>query len=123
MASSDLDTATRTTHPSFRVVMAPERIPISAKSVFLSGSVPTRKSYDWRASLTDSLRHLPITILNPFRLDWDSSWKEDIADDRFREQVEWELDYQEKADIIVTYFDPDTEAPVTLLELGLFVRD
>ena len=80
-------------------------------------------THGWRASLTNSLQHLPITILNPHRLDWDSSWKEDISNDRFREQVEWELDYQEKADVIASYFDPATKAPITLLEFGLFARD
>lgn len=103
--------------------MAPERILISTKSVFFSGSVDIRKSLDWQTSLTNSLQHLPVTILNPWRPDWDSSWKEDISNSQFREQVEWELDYMEKADIIATYFDPATKAPVTLLELGLFARD
>lgn len=29
---------------------------------------------------------------------------------------------QEAADVIAMYFDPDTKAPITLLELGLFAR-
>jgi len=33
--------------------------------------------------------------------------------------VTWELDMQEAADVVVVYFHPDTQAPVSLLELGL----
>jgi len=34
--------------------------------------------------------------------------------------VEWELSAQEAADLM--YFAPDTRAPITLLELGLFAK-
>lgn len=65
---------------------------------------------------------MPVTIYNPYRSDWDSSWHEDINFAPYREQVEWELEKQEKADIIVIYFYPASHAPVSLLELGLCAR-
>jgi hypothetical protein len=34
--------------------------------------------------------------------------------------VEWELDGLQRADVIAMHFDPATQAPITLLELGLF---
>jgi hypothetical protein len=40
----------------------------------------------------------------------------------YREQVEWELEKQDKADNIVIYFHPATQTPVSLLEFGLCVR-
>ncbi|KAK3945752.1 hypothetical protein QBC46DRAFT_424476 [Diplogelasinospora grovesii] len=62
---------------------------------------------------------IPITIFNPLRADWDSSWREDPSLPPFKEQVEWELEMQERADVVVFYFGPHTDAPITLLELGL----
>ncbi|KAF6803287.1 hypothetical protein CSOJ01_10988 [Colletotrichum sojae] len=91
----------------------------TTKSIFLAG---TTKS-PWRESLTTSISHLPVTIFNPFRPDWDASWREDLSDARFRDQVDWELEMQERADVVVVYFEAGTEGHVSLLELGLCVRD
>jgi hypothetical protein len=38
------------------------------------------------------------------------------------EQVEWELAGLEQASLIAMYFEPSTQAPITLLELGLFAQ-
>ncbi|KAK1846587.1 hypothetical protein CCHR01_10750 [Colletotrichum chrysophilum] len=91
----------------------------AGKSVFLAGTTSKR---DWRKDLIESIAHLPITIFNPFRPDWDSTWREDISDTRFKEQVEWELEMQERANIVIVYFEPGTEAHISLLELGLCAR-
>lgn len=88
-------------------------------SVFFAG---TTSRGDWRKDLARSISHLSVTIFNPFRPDWDSTWKEDISDERFKGQVEWELEMQERADIIIVYFEPGTEAHISLLELGLCAR-
>ncbi|KAK4135111.1 hypothetical protein BT67DRAFT_291567 [Trichocladium antarcticum] len=94
-------------------------IPARKTSFFLAG---TTAGEDWRSSLINSVLHLPIIVFNPLRRDWDSSWREDATFGPFREQVEWELEMQEKADAIVLYFGPGTDAPVSLLELGLCAR-
>ena len=39
------------------------------------------------------------------------------------ELLQWELEGQERATIIVMYFDPKGKAPITLLELGLHAKD
>lgn len=93
-----------------------------AKSIFLAGTTSQVDPTDWRQALSTSLTDLPITIYNPYRADWDSSWREDIDFAPFREQVEWELDRQAQADLVVVYFHPATKAPVSLLELGVWVR-
>ena len=76
----------------------------------------------WQAQLESELAGTPGTILNPRRDDWDSSWVQSKDSPQFREQVEWELLAQERADIIAMYFDPATKSPITLMELGLFVQ-
>jgi hypothetical protein len=60
--------------------------------------------------------------LNPRRDNWDSGWKQSKDNPKFKEQVEWELNAQEQADIISFYFAPNTKSPISLLEFGLFAR-
>lgn len=80
------------------------------------------KAADWQTQLTNELSHLDITILNPRRDDWDSSWEQTIKNEQFKTQVRWELTALEQADIVVMYFDPATKSPISLLELGLFAK-
>lgn len=77
---------------------------------------------NWQSTVEAAFQHHDVTIFNPRRDDWDSSWAQEMTNPPFRAQVEWELAAQEQADLIVMYFDPATKAPITLLELGLFAR-
>ncbi len=91
-------------------------------SVFLAGSIDMGAAKDWQSSIAEALAGADVTILNPRRDAWDASWEQSISNPEFRGQVEWELAAQEKADVIAMYFDPQTKAPITLLELGLFAN-
>ena len=111
---------TQSSNARAQVVAAPERQkPTGKRSIFLAG---TTSCHDWRKDLIDAIAHLPVTIFNPLRSDWDSSWREDIEFPPFAEQVHWELDMQEHADVVVVYYGPGTDAPISLLELGLCAR-
>ncbi|PWI67807.1 hypothetical protein PCL_02728 [Purpureocillium lilacinum] len=108
------------------VYLAPQRPPANSSRpyIFLAGTTTqatrTPGDDDWRQRLiATTLRRHPVTVLNPHRADWDATWREDYADARWAEQVEWELDMQERADLVVVYLGPATDAPVSLLELGL----
>jgi nucleoside 2-deoxyribosyltransferase len=92
------------------------------KVVFLAGSIAMGQAEDWQQVAGNYLAKNGILALNPRRLAWDSSWVQTIDNAPFREQVEWELDGLERADKIVFYFDPSTQAPITLLELGLWAK-
>jgi hypothetical protein len=94
----------------------------SRPSLFLAGSIEMGAADGWQERLIAALGDLDVVILNPRRRAWDSSWKQSIHEPQFREQVEWELSGLERASLIAVYFAPDTKAPVTLLELGLFAR-
>ncbi len=105
------------------VVYAPtSSFPSSRPSVFLAGSIEMGVAEDWQTRFTKDLSHLPITIYNPRRPDWDSSWKQTKDDPQFRQQVEWELDHLARASVVALYFDPATKSPISLLELGLFAN-
>ena len=106
-----------------QIIRAPSEEPIrGTKSVFLAGTTTAVGDVDWREKLSASLSEHPITIFNPNRPDWDSTWREDINFAPYREQVLWELDKQVKADLVVVYFHPATMAPISLLEFGLSAR-
>ncbi|KAL2150570.1 hypothetical protein VTH82DRAFT_7133 [Thermothelomyces myriococcoides] len=114
--------------PKAQVILAPLRPTITGKvAVFLSGpttgtAAAAAAGTDWRQAVIHAVSHLPVTVINPFRADWDGTWREDPSFAPFREQTEWELDMQERADLVVVYFGPETDAPVSLLELGLCAR-
>jgi hypothetical protein len=106
-----------------QVIYAPsEEAPRHAKSIFLAGTTSKVDTADWRETLSASLSRHPVTIYNPYRADWDSTWREDANFTPYREQVRWELDKQAKADLVVVYFHPATQAPVSLLEFGLSAK-
>lgn len=101
---------------------APEALTGPRPWVFLAGSIEQGRAELWQERVAHTLRDRGGTLLNPRRPEWDASWRQSIDEPRFREQVEWELDAQERCDSILMYFDPATKAPITLLELGLFAR-
>lgn len=89
--------------------------------VFLGGSIEMGVAEKWQDRIVNDLSKSTCLILNPRRDDWDASWVQDpTKGTKFWQQVSWELQGQEVADIICYYFDPNTKSPITLLELGLF---
>lgn len=105
-----------------KVVFAPNPPNLNAAtiSIFLAGSIDMGKAIDWQSSLTTSLAHRPVTILNPRRPNWE--WNEGFQGAEFEEQVNWELDGLEKCDIVALFLAKDSKAPISLLELGLCAR-
>ena len=104
-----------------KIIKPPSKIEIGTKSsIFLAGSIEMGKAINWQKRIEEALIEFDGIILNPRRDDWDSSWKQEIQNDQFREQVEWELEALEKCSMIAMYFDPETKSPISLLELGLF---
>jgi len=92
-------------------------------SVFLAGSIEMGIAENWQETIEAALEYeKDLCILNPRRNDWDASWKQDKENKQFSEQVNWELDALETANMIVFYFSPETKSPVSMLELGLFAR-
>lgn len=106
---------------TMKVIKAPNSFAEEKRfSIFLAGSIEMGQAEDWQSKVQDMLKDQDCLILNPRRDDWDSSWAQSKDNPHFREQVEWELDALEHAELILMYFDPNTRSPITLLELGLF---
>lgn len=107
-----------------KVYKAPEKINWDSvgKTMFLAGSIDMGKAVDWQTKVTEMLDDHDVVVLNPRRDDWDSSWEQKKENKQFNEQVTWELECQEKADILYIFFSNDSQAPITLLELGLFCK-
>lgn len=108
------------------VIKAPCNLPQSVSNfsatVFLAGSIEMGTAEDWQTEITNDLKDVDVTVLNPRRDDWDNSWVQSIDNPQFREQVEWELGAMERSNLIAMYFSPGTKSPITLLEFGLHTR-
>ncbi|MDH4127333.1 MAG: nucleoside 2-deoxyribosyltransferase domain-containing protein [Spirochaetota bacterium] len=103
-----------------KIIKPPSKFILDSRSIFLAGSIEMGKAENWQEKVERLLKDTDWTILNPRRDDWDTSWKQTKDNKQFREQVEWELEAQEGCDKILMYFDPNTKATISLLELGLF---
>ncbi|CAI6258071.1 unnamed protein product [Periconia digitata] len=109
----------RAQNAEFTVNFPPDRPKITQPSVILYGAIESSPTENWATSLTKSLSHLAVTVINPRCDAWDSTWDEDINCAPFKKQVDWEIDHADVADLIVFYFKPGTPCPITLLELGM----
>ncbi len=89
------------------------------KSIFLAGSIEMGKAENWQERVSAALRHVEVLILNPRRTHWNAAWDQSIDNPDFKQQVDWELDALDAADMVIMYFAPETRSPITLLELGI----
>jgi len=86
--------------------------------IFLAGSIEMGKAEMWQQRVTNELQNEDVIILNPRRDDFNPNAKQEKTDPYFSEQVNWEQDAIEGADIVFFYFAPGTMSPISLLELG-----
>lgn len=92
-------------------------------SIFLGGSIEQGACDNWQSMLSPRLQEMGWVVLNPRRAEWDATWEQSIENPQFVEQVEWELAALTMAEEILIYFDPATKAPISLFELGLYIRN
>ena len=118
------------------IVKPPNELPVPSdgntvpNSVFLAGSIGgnadlTKMADDWQSIMTGYFEQFDFIqyVFNPRRDDWDPSWEQTIENPQFKEQVTWELDALDRAAMVFMYYDPSTQAPITLLELGLHATE
>lgn len=110
------------------VLTAPENYPFDHRDervrVFLAGSIEMDKAEKWQDRYIQHLARYSCIVLNPRRDSWDTQLEQSINNPEFTQQVQWELDSLELAEVIIFYIQPGTISPITLMELGKFaVRD
>lgn len=90
-------------------------------TIFLAGSIEMGSAKNWQTEIEEYLKKKKkksVTIFNPRRESWDSSWVQRQSNPTFNEQVNWEMNRLEESDIIFMNFISETKSPITLLELG-----
>jgi hypothetical protein len=90
--------------------------------LFLAGAIDDGRAEPWQEDVIASVDDLRGTVCNPRRQAWDATWGRTLDDPRLAEQVGWELDALERADLIAFWFPATAAAPISLLELGLHAR-
>lgn len=91
------------------------------RSVFLAGTIDMGSSEDWQKKVVQAIKAHPdlkAVIYNPRRKAWDNSWSQSIENPVFKEQVDWELEHIEVADVVAFNILPNSKSPIALLELG-----
>lgn len=100
----------------------------NAKKIFLAGTIDVGNSDNWQNAYIQNTKDI-ISSYNSF-IDYDPVNVNEICiynprRDKYDEkdmdyQMSWEFKHLKKADIIYMNFLPDSQSPITLLELGLF---
>lgn len=90
------------------------------KSIFLAGTIDMGKSVDWQKATIDWFKGKSdgkFMLFNPRR---GKGLSGEMSD--FEHQVNWELEHLERTDIIIMNILANSKSPITLLEMGLFMR-
>lgn len=107
------------------VITAPDRTEFEddekTTTIFLAGTIDGGDSEDWQKEICDAVlktngNKRRIVIFNPRRAEWPDDEGEIVK------QIKWELDHLEKADVIIMHIAKDSKSPISLLEMGLFVK-
>lgn len=85
-------------------------------SVFLAGTIDNGASVDWQQELIKLLADNDnIVLYNPRKASWDKN----AGPEAVEKQILWELEMQDKVDLVVMNILPGSQSPICLLELGL----
>lgn len=87
-------------------------------SVFLAGSIEMGRARLWQDEVVKELSKLDVTVFNPRRKQWDWGLDPTTVTPALDEQVRWEQEYMELADIVLFMFLGNTQSAISLLEYG-----
>lgn len=106
--------------------------------IFLAGTIDNGESEDWQKGVYHSLFWMIEPLIITYGQDYvtppgkydvvmysprRSDWKEDATVEDIENQIRWEQDKLEKADLIVMVLQDNSKSPISLLELGLYGRE
>ena len=90
----------------------------NSTSIFLAGTIDNGNSIDWQKEIINKLSklNLSLEIFNPRRDNWNSNpTKEEMEN-----QIKWEQEHLDKANLICMVITDNSKSPITLLEMGLY---
>ncbi len=97
------------------IVTAPESIAVEGFKVFLGGAIDMGKAENWQSEVIELLGSFSdLVLLNPRRAEFTTEMED--------EQIRWELRALDTADAILMWFPKESEAPISLLEFGLYLQ-
>jgi len=97
------------------VINAPDDIPEGHRLIYLAGAIDMGEAENWQKKVISILsKRDDLTLLNPRRSNFEPQMEE--------EQIKWELRALEKADVILMWFPRESNAPISLLEFGLYLK-
>lgn len=108
-----------------KVIFAPEDISLKDKEIacFLAGTIDQNNSVDWQKEIPKKFKDYDnLVFYNPRRPNWDATWGQTIEDKNFKQQVDWELQALDVADVIFMTFLPNSKSPISLLEFSLYAN-
>ena len=94
---------------------------LGSRSVFLAGTIDNGDSLNWQDNVIIELINLGVSceVYNPRR----EHWNPNPTKEELEKQIEWEQDHLDSADVIVMVLLDDSKSPISLLELGLYVKE
>lgn len=101
------------------VITSKGKLPIKNEDeifCFLAGSIDFKESTSWRNTVINGSSKNTI-FLDPTREDHDSLGNQEMIN-----HIHWELEALELADIIILKFLPEAKSPISLVELGLYMK-
>jgi hypothetical protein len=96
-----------------KVIHAPDNIDdVKQMSIFLAGTIDMGDAPEWQRDIVKEWDKFDVVFFNPRRPDWDS----DFGSKEVLNQVNWELDAMDKANIILVNILEESESPITIAE-------
>lgn len=100
------------------VITSNNKLPIkenNKKYIFLAGSIDNKLTGNWRKQVIDKLDS------KNYFIDPTHDKHDDLNEMEMKAHIEWELDSLTKADKIILNFLPNSQSPISLVELGMYV--
>ena len=99
-----------------RYIKSPERFYTGEVSLFLAGGITNCP--DWQQEMRELLKDLDIVIFNPRRKNFP------IEDpDAAFDQIKWEFEFLNRADMILFWFSRGSLNPIVLFEYGKWLMN
>jgi len=96
-----------------KYVEAPEEFENRDTTVFLAGGISGCP--DWQKEFVEMLKYTNVVLFNPRRENFPMGDRSEG-----RRQILWEVEYLNKADIVIFWFPMETICPIVLFELGSY---